>query len=346
MSRAPVVAPAVIVMLAVSEVALLKVVELTVIPAPENATVAPDTNPVPVIVMFWLVAPWARELGLVEDTLGPVFTVNTPVPVPAPASGFVTVRSPAPVLAPAATVMLAVSDVPLTNVTEFTVIPAAENATVAPDTNPVPVIVMFWLVAPWPRDAGLVDVTVGAALTVNRPVPVAVLPSPLVMVTFRAPVAAAAEIETLTLNEVALTKVTELTVIPVPENEAARAAPLSKLVPVIVIVWLLAPCPRELGLVEVTAGAGLTVNRDVPVATSPSGLVTETLRDPVAALPEIVMLAVSEVELTKLTEFTVMPEPENPTVAPETKLVPVIVIVWLVAPWSYDPGATEVTVGG
>jgi hypothetical protein len=30
---------------------------LTVIPEAENATVAPETKPVPVIVMFWLVAP-------------------------------------------------------------------------------------------------------------------------------------------------------------------------------------------------------------------------------------------------------------------------------------------------
>jgi hypothetical protein len=87
-----------------------------------------------------------------------------------------------------------------------------------------------------------------------------------------------------------------------------------------------------LGLVEVTVGAGLTVNAPDAVATSPSGLVTRTLRDPVAAPPEIVMLAVREVELTKLTELTVIPDPEKPTVAPDTKLVPAIVIVWLVAP--------------
>jgi hypothetical protein len=223
-------------MFAVSEVELTNVVELTVTPVPENATVAPETKLVPVIVMFWLVAPWARELGLVEETVGPAFTVNTPVPVPAPASGLVTVTLPAPVLAPAATVMFAVSEVPLTNVTEFTVIPTAENDTVAPETKPVPVIVMFWLVAPWPREAGLVEVTVGAAFTVKRPVPVAVLRSPLVTVTFRAPTVAPAASETLTLNEVALTNVVELTVIPVPENATARDAPLMKPVPVIVIV--------------------------------------------------------------------------------------------------------------
>ena len=44
-------------MLAVSEVALPKVVELTVIPVPEKVVAAPETNPVPVIVMVWLVAP-------------------------------------------------------------------------------------------------------------------------------------------------------------------------------------------------------------------------------------------------------------------------------------------------
>ena len=47
-------------------------------------------------------------------------------------------------------VMFAVSDVALTNVVEFTVIPAPENelASAAPLSNPVPVIVTFWLVAP------------------------------------------------------------------------------------------------------------------------------------------------------------------------------------------------------
>jgi hypothetical protein len=241
--------------------------------------------------------------------------------------------------------MFAVSEVALTNVVEFTVIPVPENDAVAPDANPVPVIVTFWLVAPWPREAGLVDVTAGAALTVNRFVPVATLPSGLVTVTFRVPVVAFPATVMLAVSEVELTNVVEFTVIPVPENETASPEPLSKLVPVIVMFWLVAPCPRELGLAEVTVGAAFTVNRADPVATSPSGLVTETLRDPVPGLPAIVMLAVSEVELTKLTELTVIPDPENPTVAPDTKLVPVIVIVWLVAPWSNEAGATEVAVG-
>ena len=46
-------------------------------PVPLNATVAPFTKPVPVIVMFWLVAPCPLELGDVEVTVGPALTVNT-----------------------------------------------------------------------------------------------------------------------------------------------------------------------------------------------------------------------------------------------------------------------------
>ena len=54
---APVAAPEDTVTLAVSEVADTKLVEFTVIPAPEKAALAPLTKPVPVIVTFWLVAP-------------------------------------------------------------------------------------------------------------------------------------------------------------------------------------------------------------------------------------------------------------------------------------------------
>ena len=49
---APVAAPEDTVTLAVSEVAETNVVEFTVIPVPENAALAPLTNPVPVIVTF------------------------------------------------------------------------------------------------------------------------------------------------------------------------------------------------------------------------------------------------------------------------------------------------------
>jgi hypothetical protein len=196
----------------------------------------------------------------------------------------------------------------------------------------VPVIVTLKLVAPWSPELGLVEVTVGAALTVNTPVPVPTPPSGLVTVTLRAPVVAPAAIAMFAVSCVALTNVVELTVIPVPENDAASPVPLTKLVPVIVTLKLVAPLSPELGLVEVTVGPALTVNTFVPVPTPPSGLVTVTLRVPVVAPDAIVMFAVSDVALTNVVELTVIPVPENDADAPLTKPVPVIVTLWLVAP--------------
>ena len=125
--------------------------------------------------MFWLTAPCGREDGVPEETVGPVVTVKTLTPVPAPVSGFVTVTSRAPVVAPAATVMFAVRDVSLTNVVELTVIPAPENEATAPATKPVPLIAMFWFAAPWPRCGGVVAVTVGAELGVPELEPLVAL---------------------------------------------------------------------------------------------------------------------------------------------------------------------------
>ena len=94
-------------------------------------------------------------------------------------------------------------------------------------------------------------------------------------------------------------------------------------------VALLAPWPRELGLAEVTVGAVVTLNAPVDVALVVSGLVTVTLREPVDALEVIVTLAVTDVELTKLVELTVMPVPEKDTASPDPlrKFFPLTVIV-------------------
>jgi hypothetical protein len=145
---APSAAPVAIEMFAVSDVALLNVVEFTVIAALENVTAAPETNPLPVIATLSEDAPRSPELGAAEVTDGPPLIVKTPMPVPVPPSGLVTVTLPAPVVALLAIVMLALIDVALLKVVELTVIPEAENATVAPETKPVPVIVMLWLINP------------------------------------------------------------------------------------------------------------------------------------------------------------------------------------------------------
>ena len=63
-----------------------------------------------------------------------------------------------------------------------------------------------------------------------------------------------------------------------------------------------------------------------------SGLVTVTVRAPVVAIDAIVMFAVSWVALTNVVELTVIPAPKDAARPPLTKLVPLIVTVWLAAP--------------
>ena len=122
---------------------------LTVIPVPENATVAPDWKPVPARLTFWFVAPRPRELGFVDVGFGRAVTVKQLVHVAeATGAGFVTVTLRSPRVAPAVSVMFAVSCVALTFVTELTVMPVPENATEPPNVplappKPVPLIVTF-----------------------------------------------------------------------------------------------------------------------------------------------------------------------------------------------------------
>ena len=67
-----------------------------------------------------------------------------------------------------------------------------------------------------------------------------------------------------------------------------------------------------------------TVKHPVHVPLEPPLLLsTTTLRAPIAALAAIVMFAVSDVADTNVVEFTVIRVPENDTVAPLTKFVPV-----------------------
>jgi hypothetical protein len=57
---------------------VLNATEFTVIPVPENATVAPLTNPVPATVNDWLAAPRPRDAGVTDTTdnaAEPGFTV-------------------------------------------------------------------------------------------------------------------------------------------------------------------------------------------------------------------------------------------------------------------------------
>jgi hypothetical protein len=198
----------------------------------------------------------------VEVTVGPAFTVKQPVQVAVPWSGLVTVTFLVPVAAVLSIETLAVIDPPLlATEIELTVMPPP-NETFAPLAKFAPVTVMFWFVAPWPREVGLTEEIVGPAFTVKQPVQVPVPWSGLVTVTSLAVVFAFAVTVTLTVIRVEDTVgVPKLT--PVPETDTL--APVAKLLPLIVTVWLVAPWPSELGLTEEIVGPAFTVKQPVQV---------------------------------------------------------------------------------
>ena len=129
---------------------------------------------------------------------------------------------------------------------------------------------------------------------------------------------------------IALTHVVELTVIPAPENDAARARTTDEAGAVDRDVQVRRARPPA--LVDVTVGLALTVNMPTEVTAPVSGFVTVRSRAPVAAFEAIDTFAVSFVALTKFVELTVMPAPENDATAPLMNFVPLIVMTAFVAP--------------
>jgi len=209
--------------------------------------------------------------------------------------------------------------VPLTTVMLLTVTPVFVMLTVAPETKFVPVRVTGTL-APCAPLVGLMALRVGAAgLTVKTTA--AEVPFAVVTVTLAGPVAAVAPIAKLAVIVVALTTVTLLTVTPV--FEMLTVAPETKFVPVRV-TGTVVPCAPLVGLMEASVGAaGLTVK--TAGAEETPAIVTVTLAAPRAAVAPIVKLVVIVVELTTLTLPTVTPPFVMPTVALETKFVPLSV---------------------
>jgi len=124
--------------------------------APPTVTVAPDTNPVPVIVID--VPPDVEPTdGATPVTVGGATNVNSPVPVPANPDKFVTTMFWTPA-DPAGVVQ--VRDVPDPTTTDVHAAPP--TVTVAIDTKAVPVIVIDVPPAVEP-DTGDTDETTGEA---------------------------------------------------------------------------------------------------------------------------------------------------------------------------------------
>ena len=153
-------------------------------------------------------------------------------------------------------------------------------------------------------------------------------PSGFVSVTVWLPRLAPDSIVMLAISSVEDLNVVELTTMPDPNEDVA---PLTKPLPLIATDSL-PPRSPELGLTDVTFGAASTVKAPDSESDPPSVFVTVTARAPVLANELIEILTVSSVELRTVVDSTVMPDPEKDGLAPLAKPVPLIVIVWPLAP--------------
>ena len=266
-----------------------------------------------------------------------------------PPSRLVTVTVRAPTVAEVDTERLTVRWVEFVRVTELTVIPPPVKATDEvghePDRKLEPVMTIDWLVAPWPRELGLSDEIPGAGLTSKALALVPRPPSRLTTVTSRKFVVAPDEIDRTTVKWVGLVRVTEFTVIPLPEKRtfAGDQGPLAKFEPVMTVDRFVAPRPPVSGLSDETLGAAVMARQLEQVALDGPGLVTVTLRFERLAPPETDTLAVIVVALTRTTELTVSPLPEIASEAPEAKPAPVTVTGHATAPRPMAFGTMPVT---
>jgi len=171
-------------------------------------------------------------------------------------------------------------------------------------------------------DEGLMALRVGGCVLATVNVTLLLVPLGVVTVTFRAPRAAVPPMAKLAVMEVELATVTPLTVTPVPDTLTALAP--VRLVPVRV-TGTVAPCMAAAGLIAVSVGAETIITVNVTLLLVPLGVVTVTFLAPVAALPPMARLAVTEVALTTLILLAVTPVPDTLTALAPVRLVPVSV---------------------
>ena len=188
---------------------------------------------------------------------GPGLTVKVWAAVVLP-PGATTVIASGPAVVRSAAGMTAVNSVALTNVVARA---TPLKSAVKPLTKFVPVSVIVASLSPAVADVGLMLVSVGAGLTV-KVCAVVVLPPGATTVMESGPAVVRSAAGMTAVSSVALTKVVARAA---PLKSAVK--PLTKFVPVKVMVVSLSPAVAEVGLMLVKVGAGLTVNvcgADVP----------------------------------------------------------------------------------
>ena len=130
---------------------------------------------------------------------------------------------------------------------------------------------------------------------------------------------------TLAVSFVADVRVTVLTVMSGPKETEPPDVNVEGNPEPTRLTFVVAPRRTLTGLTEVAVGKALTAKVAVPVDVPPSGLTTEIVRLPVAAVASIETSRVNAVTDTNDVECTVTPVPETVAVAPGWKAVPVTV---------------------
>ena len=182
----------------------------------------------------------------------------------------------------------------------------------------------------------------GPAFTAN-PLALVTISPPVVRVTLRAPVVVSGSIDIDALAVVALLTVREFSVIPAPN--VAVVVPCTQCVkfPVSATLARVWPCTPLLGLTVVSTGVpAATVNPLASEAVS-FGVVTVTVRKPMAAVGSMARSMVSEVRLFTVIVPVTMPAPKVTELAPCAKCVPVPVRVAVIA-WPCCPVLGETVV--
>ena len=215
-------------------------------------------------------------------------------------------------------------DVPLSTVAairvaEITLKDVAATPPKLTAVAPVKLVPVIITVAPWPAEAGVKLVTVGARAKMKQQSNVA-----------------PAGVTTTTFPEAPLPTVAVICVAETTRNDAAAVPPkrtavaLMKLVPVIVTI---APWPAETGAKLVMVGVEMKVKPHR--LEEPPGVGTLTL--PEAPAPTLAVIRVYEVTLNAAAGT-----PPKLTAVVPAKLVPVMMTV---APWAAEAGAKLVIVG-
>src|SRR4051812_47018600 len=213
--------------------------------------------------------------------------------------------------------------------------------TVAPGTKFVPVMVT-WAEPARAMVAGLIPVTVGAAVTANAVPVLPRPPSPLTTETVRAPGVAAPATETVATIVAVSTRFWDRTATPVPAKDSH--APSVKLDPdTVTVAW--APPPSAFGVTSVTTGPAVTIRHPVQVTPPASpGLVTMTSRGPAVAANAVEKATLRCCSSTTVTDVTATPLAGTVTFTPLVKWSPVIVMVrWAPGPSAF--GVMDATLG-